>query len=207
MTGLAVYSWPESKDLALHELATQGVTVISLKTLKGVSREIVRNDTRAMLSDFLCRAYACTPEKIKLLREPGKQPGLSISIPDHQITISLSHEQGLSVAAIGDGLWVGVDLLLVDPELEWQTVAELYLGKQRTIEIAKIPQPLQASCFARQWATLEAQLKCLGQPMSEWSPQREHKHAAAACYIQELNLPSGYAGMIAIRGYQQQASI
>ena len=60
------------------------------------------------------------PEDIDLTNKPGQAPetNLCLSMPDKQIGISISHEQGLSIAAIClDGV-VGIDLVLIDPEIE-----------------------------------------------------------------------------------------
>ncbi|MDO8180057.1 MAG: 4'-phosphopantetheinyl transferase superfamily protein [Undibacterium sp.] len=205
-----VYGWPENRELALQELTKNRLVVFSIATqivsYEAIShdadRRQIRKQIRVALTDLLCAALDCLPEHINLTHEPGKPPGnnLSISLPDslpgHQISISISYEQGLSVAAICLDGSIGIDLVRIDTQIEWHAVAELYLGKQMSAEIAKAPLLQQASYFALRWASLEAKLKYHQLALTEWSPELEL--ALSGCAIRELDLPQGYAGALAL---------
>lgn len=205
-----VYAWPENRELALQELTKNRLVVFGITTQitsheaisHDAKRKQIRKQIRVALTDLLCAALNCLPEHIDLTHEPGKSPdnNLSISLPnslrDYQIGISISHEQGLSVAAICLDGSIGIDLVRIDPDIEWQAVAELYLGTQMSTEIAETPLPQQASYFALRWACLEAKLKCRQLELIEWSPEREL--ALSDCVILELNLPQGYVGALSV---------
>ena len=202
-----VYSLPENRTQVLHALKEQRLAVLSIATqispVTSVSHEThraqIRLQLRAMLTDVLCTFLECAPEDIDLTHIPGQSPkkNLCISMPDRQINISISHEQGLSIAAICLDADVGVDLVLIAPQLEWQAVADLYLGAQVSAEIAKLPESQQAAYFSLQWASFEARLKCYQHALTEWSPKLEQ--VLKNCTVYELDLPRAYAGVLALR--------
>lgn len=202
-----VYSWPENRALALQALQEHSLAVVSVGTsialVETVSHETHRTQARmqlrAALTDVLSTFLACAPEDIDLTHKPGQAPkrNLCLSMPEMQIGISISHEQGLSIAAIYLNGDVGVDLVLIDTQIEWQAVADLYLGPQVSAEIAKAPASQQAACFSVEWANFEAKLKCCQRALTEWSPELEQ--ALKNCVVHELDLPQGYAGVLALR--------
>lgn len=202
-----VYSWPENRALALQALKENRLAVVSIATpiLSGKTtsheahRTQARIQLRAALTDVLSTFLECAPEHINLTHKSGQAPqkNLCLSMPEIQIGISISHEQGLSIAAIyldGD---VGVDLVLIDNQIEWQAVAELYLGAQVSAEIAKVPASQQTAYFSLEWASLEARLKCRQRALIELSP--ELKRVLKNCMVHELDLPQAYAGVLALR--------
>jgi 4'-phosphopantetheinyl transferase len=203
-----VYSWPENRALAVHALKEKRLAVISIATQTAPAasasheahRAQIRMQLRVALTDVLSTFLECVPEDIDLTHTPGQAPkrNLCLSMPEIQIGISISHEQGLSIAAIYLDDDVGADLVLIDTQIEWQAVAELYLGAQLSAEIAKIPALQQAAYFLLQWASFEARLKCCQHALTEWSPELER--ALNFCAVQELDLPRGYAGVLALRG-------
>lgn len=199
MSRLPVYSWPDKRAAALKALAEHGVVLVSVATPLAASREFARQQIRSALSDLLSRRFELSPEQIHLDREPGKRPGQHLAIPGHHIALSISHEQGLSAAAICHGTaatTIGLDLLHIAHLPDWREVAELYLGEQITASIASAPLAQQASYFATHWARLEAKFKCRGVALSEWSAQLERE--LSGCTLSELDLPEGYAGALAI---------
>ncbi|MES2049881.1 MAG: hypothetical protein V4447_15885 [Pseudomonadota bacterium] len=206
-----VYSWPDNRALALRALQEKRLVVVSIATETASTatatpetyRAQARMQLRAALIDVLSTFLACAPEDIDLTHTPGQAPkrNLCLSMPDTQIGISLSHEQGLSIATIYLDGNVGVDLVLVNPKIEWQAVAELYLGAQVSGQIAKTPASQQAAYFSLQWASFEAKLKCCQRALSEWSPELEL--ILKDCAIRELDLPRGYAGMLVFCNHQQ----
>ena len=203
----SVYSWPENRALALYALKEHRLAVVSIATqtapTASVSHEAhraqIRMQLRNALTDVLCTFLECAPEDIDLTLTPGQPPkkNLCLSMPEMQIGISIGHEKGLSIAATyldGD---VGVDLVLIDAKIEWQAVAELYLGAQVSAEIAKLPVSQQSAYFSLEWASFEAKLKCHQRALIEWSPELEL--VLKNCTVHELDLPQGYAGVLALR--------
>jgi 4'-phosphopantetheinyl transferase len=206
MSRQAVYCWPDKRDAALKVLTDHGVVLVSVVTPAAGSREFARQQIRSALRDLLSRRFELSPEQIHLDLEPGKRPGQHLEIPAHHIALSISHEQGLSVAAIYDGTaasTIGVDLLRIAHLPDWRDVAKLYLGEQITASIASAPLAQQASYFAAHWARLEAKFKCRGVALSEWSKQLERELSGYT--LSELDLPEGYAGALAISQPAQRA--
>ena len=91
-------------------------------------RDAARAQLRSALREVLSLQPGCAPESIALKSIPG-QP-LRIEQPSHgqNIGLSISHEAGLSVAALRRSGPVGVDILRIAPDFDWQTVARDYLG-------------------------------------------------------------------------------
>lgn len=213
MARLPVYPWPEQRVAALAGLAEQHLVVVSVVTAMAEAvtpastRQMARAQIRLALTDLLSGAFACPAQQINLEHEPGQPPGrhLSLILPEHRISLSISHEHGMSIAAIAvmdgvavaDGTGVGVDLLLIDPGMDWQAVAQLYLGMPAYQHIRLAPPSEQAACFAQLWANQEARLKAHGMALTEWSPRLAQD--LAACDIRELDLPPAYAGALALR--------
>ncbi|MFZ6748610.1 4'-phosphopantetheinyl transferase family protein [Undibacterium sp. Ren11W] len=214
MSALTVYPWPEQSAAACAALAEHALVVLSVITPASASRDFARQQIRLALGNVLSQYSGCPVEQLILERQAGQVPGLKLSIPGHQIAISISHESGLSIAAIAainhgsrdnfsdrqpdsdkQRAGLGIDLLKIAHLPDWQEVAALYLGPQVSAAIAATPLPQQAACFARHWAQLEAKLKYQGLALSEWSEQSTAD--VQAYLLQELALPTGYAGAIA----------
>ncbi|CAN5843517.1 4'-phosphopantetheinyl transferase superfamily protein [soil metagenome] len=119
------------------------------------------------------------------------------------VHFSISHETGLSIAAVAPDSKVGLDIVLIDPDIDWHSVSQLYLGPRAYLAITCMPPDQQAGHFSLLWACHEARLKCHGIAVSEWSPQLER--TLADCQVRRLNLPSGYAGAVALQ-HQPTAS-
>jgi 4'-phosphopantetheinyl transferase len=120
-------------------------------------------------------------------------PGKSANPPE----LSLSHEPGLSVAAICTSGKVGVDLMRIEPELDWIATAQLYLAPRLVEEIGLSPEAEQAEAFARAWTQQEARLKYCGLALHEWDAELERE--LSVCRTLELGLPAGYCGALALR--------
>ena len=205
---LAVHPWPASRALLAASVgngsgllrpagsgATPDLLVISVVTPDSTLREAARAQMRGALREVLSLQLGCAPESIVLKSIPG-QP-LRIEQPSHgqNIGLSISHEAGLSVVALRRSGPVGVDILRIAPEFDWQIVACDYLGPQAVRRIAIQPEPEQPLAFAREWTRLEAGLKCLGLALEEWNPALAQR--LGSCHLMALDLPSGLCGAVA----------
>ena len=114
--------------------------------------------------------------------------------------LSLSHAPGLSIAAIGRGACVGVDLMRIEDGIEgdpdWVRLAHDYLGARVTAVLQATAPAERAVAFAKAWTRLEACLKCLGLALTEWSPALEKQ--LTACKVVTLDLSYAYSGSLAI---------
>jgi len=183
---LTVLRWPASVD------PTQELLVVAIDTpdtpIRDTARQLVRTVLREILGD------------VELVSAPG-QP-IRLARPDSPLSISVSHETGLSVLAIRRSGPVGIDLLRLPDNPDWKAqipvLARDYLGPQIAQRIAHLPPAEQMAHFARAWAEHEASLKCRGLPLEEWSPALVEK--LSPCRVRQLVMPTGYIGAIALSG-------
>jgi 4'-phosphopantetheinyl transferase len=190
----AVLPWPASRPLiAAASDAGPDLVVISIATPDSTLRDAARAQLRGAVREVLGLRLDRAPETIALVSTPGR--ALRVDLPGHRIGLSASHESGISVAAIHRCGAVGVDIMRLTEEFEWQPVARDYLGMQALARIACRPQHEQLPAFAQEWTRLEACLKCLGVGLQEWNPSLERR--IGACRSIELELPAGLFGAVA----------
>jgi 4'-phosphopantetheinyl transferase len=173
--------------------ARPDLIVISVVTPDSTLRHAARAQLRGALREVLGLRLHRAPESIELVSTPGQ--AIRVDLPGHRIGLSASHEPGLSVAAIHRCGPVGIDIMRLSEEFEWQPVARDYLGLQALARIACMPSQGQLPAFAREWTRLEACMKCLGIGLQEWSLSLERQ--IGACHLIELELPVGLFGAVA----------
>ena len=182
----------------------------------GGSPEAVRGASRRLAREALCAALArelgCAAQDIAISdcrggapRAHAGEPALAARLA--AIGLSISHTPGLSLAAWHFGGAVGVDVQAVDdvaaiaPE-ELDRLARLYLGPDswpnRPPDLAdKAPAAIDLIVCAQHWAAHEARLKCLGEPLQEWSPALQAR--LAGCTAHGVDLPAPWAAAVAWR--------
>lgn len=195
MAAPVMLRWPDSAAAAMP--GPDGTPVVLMlvtpaTTLRDEARALVRTALRSCLAPLL----DCVPATVPLHIEPGQAPRLDV--PGRSIHLSISHEAGLTLAAVRDGGRVGVDLMrATDAALpDWQATAHDYLGPEATARILAVSAAQRPRAFARAWTRHEAALKCLGLPLSEWTPALAR--TLASCDLTDLALPAGYVGAVAL---------
>lgn len=195
MTVNVVPQWSTCSEPSLPGL--DGTPVVLMvptpqTSLRGAARDLVRTALR----EFLAPLLGCTPAMVPLHSEPGDAPALNHA--SHTVHLSISHEAGLSLAAIRTGGRVGVDLMrAADAAMaEWKAMAHDYLGPRAAERLQGIDVSQRQLAFAQAWTRHEACLKCMGLHLQEWSPGLAH--SLARCRIAALVLPTGYVGATAI---------
>lgn len=195
MRPISVHPWPQAEGRALADLESgQAIAVISVITpntpIRDAGRVLIRCALRAILGEHL----GLSPETVVLSSVAIHSPKLTL--PGHAIGLSVSHEAGLTLAAIRRHGAIGIDLLRIEPLHDWELVAMNYLGRhahQRIAAMAPLQRPL---AFVREWTRAEACLKCLGLGLVEWSDLLEKR--MNLCETIELALPDGLAGAVAV---------
>ena len=179
----AVLRWPASFDEA-QDLLIVGIDTPDMP-IRDTARRLVRDALREILGD------------VELVSAPG-QP-IRLAQPDSTISISVSHENGLSLLAVRRSGPVGIDLLRIPDGPDWQAqmprLALDYLGPKIAERIAGLPHEKQMTQFAQAWTEHEARLKCRGRALEEWSTALEQ--LLSPCHVQQLALPAGYVGAMA----------
>lgn len=195
---MPVHVWPDHVHLALAELrSARALTVIGLAAPDSPLRQTARVQLRGALSDTLGRLLERPAASIPFLNQLGLP--LVLDLPDTCIDLSLSHAEGLSVAALHRGGPVGVDVMRVLPDVlpDWAAVARDYLGPPTCDQLAAVAPAQRAWAFAQAWTRWEAGLKCLGLALTEWTPGLAQR--LALCRITPLDLPAPYCGALATR--------
>lgn len=189
-----VLAWPADSRRLAACWEEYGLVVIGVQTPATPIRHAARANIRVALREALSLLLGYAPDEVPLQSAPAKPVRLDVA--GTSVGISISHEPTLSIAAICRSAPVGVDLMLVDADLEWEAVALDYLGPQAFARIADEPPGRQAQAFAREWTRLEAGLKYHEMALSEWHPGIEK--LLQPLTVMELMLPDGFAGTVAL---------
>ncbi|MCU6435210.1 4'-phosphopantetheinyl transferase superfamily protein [Undibacterium sp. Jales W-56] len=194
---VSVFHLPDHLSGAISALQLQRQVVISVSTGMTQDRTLARQQIRAALIDLIGQCYQLEPSQIEIATSPGMAPRLLFS--EHEAALSISHDAGLSLAAIYLDAGVGVDLMRIETgsiaSIDWRDIAQLYLGPSRHQMIASQAVQQQLPCFAQEWTALEARCKCAGIALTEWSAAIDVKLKPIRTY--RLDLPENYRGSIA----------
>lgn len=197
----AVHTWPQDMGLAVQALgAGPALAVLGVATPETTDRRVARVLVRAALRQTLALHLGVSVAAVVLRSQPG-QP-VQVLAPDADLCVSVSHMPGLSVAVIGRNRAVGVDLMQIDHDLEampdWFCLARDYLGPAVALELQCSAPAQRPAAFAQAWTRLEACLKCLGLPLSEWHPALAQR--LETCEVRALALPRNCRGTVAFHG-------
>lgn len=198
MQAPAVLHWPQDSAGVQDALQRGQTVVLCITQPPGTMRPAARASVRLALRAALGAWLNCPATAVVLHSSPGTS--LRLYHPAHHVSLSVSHEEGLSLAAIAPGCAVGVDLLAttaLPDSAECLRLAQDYLGPDATQQLAARPESQRAVAFARAWASWEAQLKCAGMGLIEWTPGLEE--ALHMQVVQALPLPVPYCGTVAWR--------
>lgn len=175
-------------------LDTDRVVVATIETPETRLRDRARSLVRATLQTVLAEKLGAVEETIRLISQPGHP--IRLAPPWSHVGISVSHEAGLSIMAIHLGGAIGIDLLHLDTPLpDITTLSRDYLGPEVSTELAVLATERQQAAFAPAWCRFEAKLKCLGLPLTEWTPALESR--LATCSVTDLPMPTGWAAAVA----------
>ena len=173
------------------------LVVISVATPDSPLRHVARLQLRTAVREVLGLQLDCTPESIVLASRPGQ--AIRVDLPRHGIGIglSVSHEAGLSVAAIHRCGPVGIDILRLPQELVRDPAAPENHTQEDPPRLHAPPPICPPPAFAHEWTRLEAGLKCLGVGLQEWNPSLAQR--LESCRLTGLKLPAGLFGAVARR--------
>jgi 4'-phosphopantetheinyl transferase len=113
-----------------------------------------------------------------------------------RIALAISHDEALSVAAIGLAGAVGIDVMCIADIPDWEALARDYLGPDAARTLAALDPSARPVALAQGWSEREARLKCVGLGLGEW--RADEAAALAHCICRPLALPAGYVGYLAV---------
>ncbi|MDZ5636107.1 4'-phosphopantetheinyl transferase family protein [Janthinobacterium sp. GMG1] len=167
--------------------STDGVLVIGIAAV--LPRLEARLRLRAAVREAMATWLKMDIEAISVKSTPGAPPRLLLA--GRVAGLSFTHDEGISLAAIGLHGPVGIDVMRVQDIAGWFNLARDYLGPQVAEELAACPDAQRPLALAQAWTAREAVLKCAGLPLAEWNG------VAPACRLQALALPAPYVATLA----------
>ncbi|WP_454774275.1 4'-phosphopantetheinyl transferase family protein [Janthinobacterium tructae] len=164
-----------------------GVLVIRIAAVlpRTEARQRIRTAVRAAAAQWLKMDI----ESISVESMPGQPPRLLLA--GRAAGLSLTHDEGISLAAVHLHGAVGIDVMRVQDIADWANLARDYLGPQVAGELAACPDAQRPLRLAQAWTAHEAALKHAGLPLAEWNG------TAPACRWQALSLPAPYVASLA----------
>ena len=164
-----------------------GVLVIGIAAVlpRLEARQRIRAAVRAAAAQWLKMDI----ESISLESTPGAPPRLLLA--GRAAGLSLTHDEGISLAAIHLHGAVGIDVMRVQDIPDWANLARDYLGPQVAGELAACPDAQRPLRLAQAWTAREAALKCAGLPLMEWDG------VALNYKVQHIALQDGFVAMLA----------
>ena len=197
----STFSWPLQSQAALESFASEKIVVIFTTHPEMLLRDASRQHLRLAVTELLIQAFHCSAEQLRITSFIGE--GLRVSVNEKELCVSMSYEAGISIAAITCTGKIGIDIMQVKPQTDWEDVARLYLGEQQTSQLLASPEHKQATLFARYWTQLEAKLKCNGHALTEYSNQRgltcNNNQRDKNTYLYALDMPDNYVASIALQ--------
>lgn len=187
----ATPSWLDA-DAGAHRACLVGVAGPGERN---AARQAIRQAVRSALPAL----FGVDAAAIGMHAVSGQAPYAMVRSGAHgderRVALAFSHDEALSVAAIGFDDLVGIDVMRIVDIPDWQALAHDYLGAAVASALAAQAPAERAVALARAWSEREARLKCLGWPIGEW--QAGEDAVLEACPCLPLALPDGYLGTLA----------
>lgn len=168
-------------------LSRDGVLVVGI--VPPPSRMEARAHLRQAVREAAAQWLQLNIEAISVESTPGAPPRLLLA--GRAAGLSLTHDDGMSLAAIGLHGPVGIDVMRVQDIADWFNLARDYLGPQVVDELAASPAEQRPLALAQAWTAREAVLKCAGLPLMEWDGM------VLNYKVQHIALQDGFVAMLA----------
>ena len=187
---IAIHPWPAPDGLPQP---VDGIVVLAVQTAAEATRDQIRLQVRTAVCEVLAALLSVPLADISLPRADGAAPRIVLRDGrTHAARYSISHETGLSLAAINLHGSIGVDLMRVHDITDWEIVARDYLGGAVATQLAATATALRARAFAQAWTAREASLKCAGLGLHEWQGPLN-----GTCRVVALELGADLVGTLA----------
>ena len=174
-----------------------GVLVIGIAAV--LPRTEARLRIRAAVHEAVAQWLKLDIEAISVESTPGAPPRLLLA--SRVASLSFSHDEGISLAAIGLHGPVGIDVMRVQDIPDWFILARDYLGPQVAEVLSACPAGQRPLALAQAWTAREAALKCAGRQLAEWDD------VALNCHLQAVETPQNFVAMLAtIRGQTRRGN-
>jgi 4'-phosphopantetheinyl transferase len=115
---------------------------------------------RAALRTILSRYAACPPSQLILGHGEHGKPYLRW--PHVKLKFNLSHSGGLALAAVSDGIELGIDVEAIHPLAEMDTIMTHYFSAAEKEQLDRLPAFQKPEGFFNAWTRKEAYVKGTG---------------------------------------------
>jgi len=153
------------------------------------SRVEARAGVRLAVREAAAQWLSMDVDTILVQSNPGQAPRLQL--PGRTLGLSISHDEGLSLAAIHLHGKVGLDVMRVESIPDWEIVARDYLGPQVVQALAACSAMERPLALAQAWTAREASLKYAGLQLAEWDG------VIVDCRLQALPVALPYVATLA----------
>jgi 4'-phosphopantetheinyl transferase len=148
--------------------------------------------TRGAARRILAQYLGCEPEEVRFDTGPHGKP--FVVHPFLDIRFNISHSRELAMVAVTRGREVGVDLEWVQPDIEFEPIAEYYFEPEENWSLRSTPKEQRVSRFFELWTQKEARLKAEGIGLGGASLHKTDWR------VQQLDIADGYSGAVASEG-------
>ena len=159
----------------------------------GIAAAMTRSEARWRIRSAIVEAAAqwmhIAIDGIKVDSQPGHAPRLLLA--GREAGLAISHDDGISLAAIYLHGPVGIDVMRVQEIDDWFALATDYLGPQVAQALVACPAGQRPLALAQAWTAREAGLKHAGLALAEWDGE------APDCRLQAVAVPAGYTATLA----------
>ncbi|WP_426076180.1 4'-phosphopantetheinyl transferase family protein [Janthinobacterium sp. PSPC3-1] len=167
----------------------QGDGVLVIGIAGALPRTEARQRTRLAVREAVAQWLNIAIDGISVQSQPGHAPRLLLA--GRAAWLSISHDEGLSLAAVHLHGPVGIDVMRLVEIPDWFAVATDYLGPQVAQSLAACAEAQRPLALAQAWTAREAALKCAGRALGEWDG------AAIDCRLQALPMPARFVATLA----------
>jgi hypothetical protein len=160
-----IIRWPQ-----MPTLPRPGEPVL-IRVSTGAPRRQARQASRVVLRQVVSIWSGRAPEAVPL-HETSRGPEWHGELAGHSLGISLSYSEAEAWIGLLLGGVIGVDAVRPMRFAEMEMVGRVYLGPSAWQQIHGARDPARA--FALAWTGMEARMKCLKQPLTEWRANEGH---------------------------------
>ena len=164
-----------------------GVLVIGIEA--AMTRTEARLRIRLAVREAVAEWMNIAIDSVSVDSQPGHAPRLLVA--GRAAWLSISHEDGISLAAMHLHGPVGIDVMRAQEIDDWFAVATDYLGPEVAQALAACPADQRPLALAQAWTAREAGLKHAGLALAEWDGE------APDCRLQAVAVPAGDTATLA----------
>jgi len=119
---------------------------------------------RVALRMILARYTESSPAKLSFSVDSHGRP--SLVGDESKVNFNLTHTGRLALVAVAPDTRVGVDAEIINPDIEWEELANRFFTPAETKDIGVLPRSRRVDAFFACWTRKEAFVKALGTGLS-----------------------------------------